>query len=97
MRGETKPFYTTTGTGTSGDTVTDRALGMGDEVYAETTCSSLEKIYMLPDASVKSLVLKEGEENVIVFYYSLSPTRNYTVHYYLEGTTISVYPDKDSW
>ena len=97
VEGETKPFYTTTGTGTSGDTVTDRALGMGDEVYTDYMQQFGEEIYMLPDASVKSLVLKEGEENVIVFYYSLSPTRNYTVHYYRRALLTSVYPDKDSW
>lgn len=66
--GETQPFYTKTGTGTSGDTVTDRALGMGDQVYTDYMKEHENEIYMLPDASVKSLVLKMGVENVIVFY-----------------------------
>lgn len=91
--GETQPFCTETGTGTSGDTVTDRALGMGDEAYKECVAEHGE-MYLVPDAPEKSLVLKEGGENVIVFYYSASPTRDYTVHYYLEGTTTPVAPDK---
>ncbi|MEE0510352.1 MAG: InlB B-repeat-containing protein [Peptococcaceae bacterium] len=93
--GENEPFATSNGTGKPGDTITDRALGMGDDEYRNYMQQLGGEIYMLPDASVKSLVLKEGKENVIIFYYSPSPTRDYTVHYYLEGTTTSVYPDKE--
>ena len=94
VEGEDSPFYIKNGTGKPGDTVTDRALGMGDTVYTDYMQQLGEEIYMLPDASVKSLVLKEGDENVIVFYYSPSPTRDYTVHYYEYGTNKPVAPDK---
>lgn len=95
VKGEDTPFHTDSGTGKLGDTVTDRALGMGDTVYTDYMEEHEGEIYMLPDANVKSLTLKEGDDNVIIFYYSPSPARDYTVHYYLEGTTTPVAPDKN--
>ena len=46
---------------------------------------------MRPDEGSKSIVLSFETENVITFVYSeKSETTGYTVHYYIEGTTIPV-------
>lgn len=87
VEGEEIPFSENRGTGKPGDTIMARALGENDEEYPEG-------IYLHPDAYTKSISLTEGGVNEIVFVYSRTGLRNYTVHYYLEGTNQSIAPDK---
>ena len=84
-------------TGRIGDTVTARALNQSDSAYTEGLKNlGVTELYLLPDATTKSLQLTNIEQqNVITFYYSTGSTRDYVVHYYLEGTTTKVEDDKN--
>ena len=92
------PFYELSNqTGRIGDTITARALNNTDSAYTEGMKKlGVTGLYLLPDATTKSLVLSDNAvDNVIAFYYATSPERDYVVHYYLEGTTTRVQADKN--
>lgn len=88
MEGAEEPFYTVTGSGKPGDTITAGALGENDKHYPEGN-------YFRPDAYTRSIRLTETGPNEIIFIYSESQLKDYVVHYYLEGTTQSLAPDKN--
>lgn len=88
MEGNKNPFYAVEGSGKPGDTIMAGALGQNDENYPE-------EAYFRPDAYTRSIQLTETGPNEIVFIYSESQLKDYVVHYYLEGTTQSLAPDKN--
>lgn len=86
--GNEQEFYTTQASGKTGDTVIAGVLNWSDEAYIDGLTDlglNPNDVYLLPDATTKSKVLENGE-NEITFYYSSSPNKSYVVKYVDETT-----------
>lgn len=86
MIGEETDFYTETGSGRRGDSVVAKCLSRNDEHFPEGAYAV--------DRTPRSVLLIEGENEAIYYYEKPEPV-NYVVHYYYEGTSDSVLPDKE--